>query len=427
MKLLLIVIATVLAAAMLTLAAMKDRGYVLINFHGWTVESSLVTWLVLLILLFVTLHLGLRFIYKLWRVPHDLHDWRRQRRIDRANKALLSGLVALAEGKWQQAEREVVKFASDSASPLLNYLAAARASHELNEFDRRDRYLKMANQNANGADVAVKLTQAQLQYNQQHLEQALVTLKHVQQTEPKHKTVIKTLARLYAELEDWSNLVNLIPQLRKYKMLTSDEIYQIERQAYANLINHSQGNKAQSLSQVWYRMPVEMQHDLKLLISYIKQLIKQGGSDVAEPLIRNALKRQWSDELVYLYGLIDGADAKSQLEYGENWLQQHENNAILLLTLGRLSLRNHLWGKARNYFEASIGAGGPAEVHNELGHLLENLGEAQAASHCYREGLAKLHGHETTASIVTAPLELEHKPANNPLPTATEGVRYKAM
>jgi len=426
MKLLVIIIATILAAAMLTLGAMKDRGYVLINYQGWTVESSLITWILLLILLFGALHISLRFIYKLWSVPQDLQYWRQQRRRERANKALLSGLVALAEGKWLQAEKDVVKFASDSASPLLNYLAAAHAAHELNEFDRRNHYLTMASQSNNTSDLAVKLTQAQLQYNQHHLEQALATLQHVQQAQPKHKLVTKTLATLYTELGDWTSLVNLVPQLRKYKVLKPDQIHHLEQQAYINLINHSADEKAQSLSQVWYRIPAEMQHNVELLISYIKQLIKQGGSDVAEPLIRNALKRQWSDELVHLYGLIDGADAKSQLEHGEHWLQQHENNAILLLTLGRLSLRNRLWGKARNYFEASIGANGPAEAYNELGHLLENLGEIPAATRFYREGLAKLQGCEASASSTPAPLELEHKPANTP-PPAIENVRYKTV
>jgi len=421
MKLLLIIIATILAAAALTLGAMQDRGYVLINYHGWTVESSLITWMILLIVLFIVLHVGLRFIYKLWSVPRDLHQWRRQRRGDRANKALLSGLVAITEGRWQEAEKDVIKFANDSTSPLLNYLTAARAAHELNEFDRRNRYLTLASQSSNASDLAVKLTQAQLQYNQHHLEQALATLQHVQQAQPKHKTVTKTLAKLYGELGDWASLVSLIPQLRKHKVLAPDEIDKMEKQAYINLINDSADSKAQSLSQVWYRIPADMQHNLELLTSYIKQLLKQGGSDVAEPLIRNALKRQWSDELVHLYGLIDGADAKSQLEHGENWLQLHENNAVLLLTLGRLSLRNRLWGKARNYFEASIGAGGPAEAYNELGHLLENLGETQAATRYYREGLAKLHGCETASSDINTPLELEHKPTNSPL--AIEGAR----
>ena len=89
-----------------------------------------------------------------------------------------------------------------------------------------------------------------------------------------------------------------------------------------------------------------------------------------------------------LYGVIDGADAAAQLRHAEAWLQKEENNPYLLLTLGRLSLRNQLWGKARSYFEASIGAKGLPEAHNELAHLLESLGENELAMQHYREGLS---------------------------------------
>lgn len=63
---------------------------------------------------------------------------------------------------------------------------------------------------------------------------------------------------------------------------------------------------------------------------------------------------------------------------------------MLLLALGRLSLRNRLWGKARSYLEASIGASPRSAAYGELGRLLEQLGEQEAAREHYRKGLELL-------------------------------------
>ncbi|WP_455365239.1 heme biosynthesis HemY N-terminal domain-containing protein [Kaarinaea lacus] len=408
MKWLFYTLFTVILVTALTLLAMEDRGYVLINVRGYTIESSLVTWLVLLGLGFFALHFSLRFLVNIFHVPRGMRKWRDQRRHDRANETLLQGLVKLSEGNWRHAEKEVIKHINDSQVPMLNYLAAARAAHELNEYDRRDRYLKLAGQNAKVTDVGVKLTQAELQLNQNQQEQALATLRALQQADPQHRTVLKTLANLYLELRDWNNFIELIPQLRRRKVFAAQEMDRLERQAYIALLNMEPAATKKQLADIWYRIPQSIQNQIDVLTTYIHLLLEQGSSDIAEPLIRNALKQEWNSELVRLYGVIDGADVKTQLANAEQWLDNNDNDPLLLLTLGRLSLRSQLWGKARSYFEASIGANGPPEAYNELGHLLEKLGEKDLAMRYYRKGLSKVPNCEHSVATKSKILELEH-------------------
>ena len=407
MKWLLYLLATVIVVAAATLLAIEDRGYVLINIWGYTIESSLVTWLVVLVLTFFTLHYTLRLLTQFFNVPHDMKQWREQRRQNHANQSLLDGLVKLSEGNWRIAEKEVLKHISESRVPMLNYLAAARAAHELNEYDRRDRYLKLAGQNAKVSDVGVKLTQAELQMNQHQQEQALATLRTLQQADPQHRTVIKILAQLYRELGEWTNFLKLIPSLRKQKIYKADDLNKFERDAYIHLLTNRSIDTYSDLSDIWYRMPQNLKNQSGILTIYIKQLLKLGQSDIAEPLIRNALKQEWNEDLIRLYGVIDGADAKSQLAHAEGWLKSEEHNSFLLLTLGRLSLRNNLWGKARSYLEASIGANGPVEAYNELAHLLENMGEKELAVKYYREGLSRAPNCENTVAVKTRLLEFD--------------------
>jgi len=388
MKSLFYFLVTLTIVTMFTLYAMDDRGYVLINVWGYTIESSLVTWLVVLAIAFFALHFVLRLVHQVVQAPTEMKKWRSQRRQYLAGQSLLSGLENLAEGNWRKAEREVLKHISDSQVPMLNYLTAARAAHELNDFDKRDSYLKQAGQNVKTSDVGVKLTQAELQMRQNQHEQALATLRTLQQQDPQHRSVLKTLAKVYRELQDWNELIALVPLLRKLKVYQLEQLNALECEAYTKLVTTGDREHPVNLSEVWYRMPQSVQSNIDVLTLYIHELIRHGQSDIAEPLIRNALKRDWNDELVRLYGIIDGADATAQLRHAEAWLAKGENNAYLLLTLGRLSLRCKLWGKARSYLEASIGTKSLPESHNELAHLLERLGENDLALTHYRLGLS---------------------------------------
>ncbi|HEY5604314.1 MAG TPA: heme biosynthesis HemY N-terminal domain-containing protein [Gammaproteobacteria bacterium] len=413
MKWLFYTLATIIAVASLTLLALADRGYVLINVRGYTIESTLVTWLVLLTLAFFILHYTLRFLTNLWYAPKGMKLWREQRRQQRANQTLLDGLVKLAEGDWRQAEKVVLRHINNSRAPMLNYLAAARAAHELNEYDRRDSYLKQAGQSASANDVSVKLTQAELQLSQHHQEQALATLRTLQLVNPQHRKVLKTLANLYLELGDWKNLIDLIPLLRRRKIFSMEELDALERRAYIAFLSSQSSASQNLLSELWSRVPQHVQNHIDVLTRYIQLLLNQGGSEIVEPMIRNALKREWSNELVRLYGVIDGADPKTQLMNAEQWLVKKANDPVLLLTAGRLCLRNRLWGKARSYFEASIAAKGPAEVFNELAHLLESLGEQDQAMRYYREGLAKTAYCEQCVAAKSRLQELEQASPQN--------------
>ena len=120
---------------------------------------------------------------------------------------------------------------------------------------------------------------------------------------------------------------------------------------------------------------------------YCGRLIILGDEVAAEKIIRNQLKRDWNQVLVDLYGRVRGADIPRQLVEAEAWLKTRNNDAALQLCLGRLSLRNQLWGKARDYFESSLKLELNAEACGELGRLYAHLGEHEKSSHYFQQGL----------------------------------------
>lgn len=381
---LLVLILVVSSAAL----ALHDPGYLLIRYGQTSIESSVSLALLVLLLLFGAGYFLVRFVLGMVRLPRRLREWRLRRQMQRARLNLQRGLIDLAEGHWERAEKTLQKV-RHSEMPLLHYLAAARAAQQLGAHERRDEYLKLAHQSMPSADIAVGLAQAELQIAHRQMEQALATLTRLHGLAPKHGYVLKLLMQLYRELHDWEGLRQLLPELRKRGVGSNNELTAIEIETYLALLNESAGTRdLAALQLLWNRMPRALREHEQLVAAYGRHLMRLEANATAEPVIREALKRQWSEELVYLYGKLAGPDPARQLTNAEVWLKTQGKNPVLLLSLGRLSKRNHLWGKARAYLEASLGILPRSETYQELGGLLEQLKDKEGALQCYRKGMS---------------------------------------
>jgi HemY protein len=375
-----------LAAVMVTLWVKQDNGYVLIGYGQWTIEGSLALFTLAGLALFLALHLSIRLLSRLWHTPERVTAWRLKRRNQRARRSLTRGLVELSEGRWKVAERHLTRHVEESETPLLNYLAAARAAQLQGEHARRDDYLHLAHESMPSADVAVGLTQAELQLAHQQYEQALATLMHVRSLSPRHNYVLKLLKRLYENLGEWNKLEEMLPDLRRRKVIDDKEYEALEARVCHERLKQ-ESTSVDTLVRYWQALPKALRQDLSMLKDYAGMMMSLGAGSRVEPLIASLLSKRWNTDLVALYGQIELKDSAQQLAVGEGWLKSHPEDPVLLLTLARLSLQNKLWGKARSYLEASIAISPSPESYQQLGLLLERMGETDKAMQCFRTGL----------------------------------------
>lgn len=381
------------AGAGIALLLQEDPGYVMLAAGPYTVEMSLALLLILLAIAFTLVYLAIRVTVRTLGMPRQVRDWQRRRGARKARRSTTRGLLEMSEGDWKAAEKHLAHHADRSEMPLLNYLSAARAAQMQGEHERRDSYIRLAHQSLPSADVAVSLTQAELQLAHNQLEQALATLNHLRRIAPHHLYVLRLLKRLYEQLEDWEHLRELIPELRKRKVEDPEALRTLEIRVHRALLERaSLTSDERDLAVAWTAVPRGLRGDPLLLADYAGYLIERGLDNDAEPLLHDALKHAFSEPLAALLGQLTPANPGRTLSFAEQLLNDNSRNPVLLLALGRLALHAQLWGKARGYLEASIGAGGPPEAYRELGHLLEQLGEAQAALGVYRHGLSGTGG-----------------------------------
>lgn len=374
-----------LVGALFFKAVARDPGYVLLAHGRHTIETSLLVGLLAMVLFFL-------FLYWLWRFLRWALDPLRGQR--KANSRTIRGLIAFAEGDWHNAEKLMAKGAAGNDIALINYLTAAQAAHEQGEEDRRDDYLRLAHQTAKGIDIAVGLTKARLQFQSEQWEECLATLMVLKKNAktPSYPYVIKMLSQVYVQVQDWDSLLELLPELKKRKVVSADELHDLERRSYEGKLKQAQRgsgeDRLRNLQQVWQKTPRKLHHELALIQAYSEALINLNAGEEAEKILTDALRKNWDDNLARLYGIVKGADLAKQLLWAENWLKERPNNAMLLLTLGRLSLQLQQWEQARSYFEASIRSRRSAEAHGELGRLLSHLGEHEASNENFQAGLA---------------------------------------
>ena len=91
-----------------------------------------------------------------------------------------------------------------------------------------------------------------------------------------------------------------------------------------------------------------------------------------------------------MYGRADTSFVDDQIKLAESWAKKYGHHPDLTLTLARLYRRARQFEKARGLFMRAISEGAPEPARAELGSLLEDMGDKDAALRCYRQGLAAL-------------------------------------
>ncbi len=381
MKRVILISVLLLFATWLGLKITQDPGYVLFSYGQTTVEMPLWFLLVLQVLGFILLYALIRGVSNTWSFKKNIRYRLRKRRFIRAQYRTNQGLIELNEGHFSSAEKLLARpLENGRQPPLINYLAAARAASEQGAYTRRENYLRKAYESMPDAKIAIGVTQAQLQIEHAQFEQALATLSQLHQVTPKHPYVLKLLLKVYVALEDWAALIQLLPSLKRYRVLTGESLEDFTIKIYlAQLDNLIVKKEQDALYLLWESMPRRLHKQPSLVASYSAHLIASGKHDLAESLLKVALKENLFESLLNLYVQLTASDQNKHLQQLEKWLYHSPNHALLLSCTARVCLRLQLWGKAQTYLIRSLELVETSEAHTLLGECYLALHDSDKA------------------------------------------------
>ena len=389
-RLFFIALLTLVALTAVYMALQAGGGYVLLAVAGYTVEMSVLVALLLNVLLLLVLYMVFAGFRLLLRTRSGIVEWASDRRRQRGLNRTTQGLIAYVEGRWDYARKSLSRSAGNSSTPLINYLFAARASSEMGDAKAVDEYLRQAELSTEGADIAIGLTQAELQISSGQNEQALATLLRARRQAGHHPVVLGLLARVYRELNDWDSLLDILPALKRSAGMSRNDVESLERQACcAMLVSADSTDGDNGLAHRWKQIPAAMRKESTVVACYAERLLQCGKVEEAERELRQQLQRQFDAELVRLYGLAGSGNLDRQLSFLQKLQKSHPQNPDIPLAAARICVLKSDTEAAKSLFEQSLEASPSFEACVELARLHALEGDLARSNELYARGLTQ--------------------------------------
>lgn len=364
-------------------------GFVIIAYQNTSFEMRLWVFIALLVIAVTLVVFSISILRSVMGSAGRMRGWRGERQFRKARIQTIKGLLSFIEGRWNQSENTMINSVKNSDTKLINYLIAAQSAQHQQAEDRRDGYLRLAHKAEPDAMVAIGLTQAQLQLDNAQFEQALATLTELNNKQPHHPFVLKLLSATYLKLEDWRAIIQLLPELKKYKALAQEKLLQLETKSVDGLLKKEFAKgQLETLQDTWLNLPSSSRKLPANVICYARLLIMFEQMKEAERLIKPLIKKQANDELVNLYGQLKDPQSTKLFSFLENWFNQNPQAPLsIYLALGKLAYNEALWGKAKHYLELAIKSAPTAEAYFMMAKTLRELDDSQSPNEFYQRGL----------------------------------------
>ncbi|MEA3195477.1 MAG: HemY protein [Betaproteobacteria bacterium] len=390
MKSLFWLLAVFAAAVALVILGRVEAGYVLFIYPPWRVETSMLFFAIAVLLLFAALYALVRLAGHALALPATVRAYRARRRSERANAALSAALQAYYEGRYARAEKEAAVAFENGPTPGVAALLAARAAHQLRDFERRETWFERAAAAGEAVQTAQVMSLAEIALDERDFVGARNALRGLQGN-ARHIASMRLLLRAERGAGAWEEVLRLSAQLAKRDAIAPALAEEYKLQATIELLARL-ADDAGAFERRWRTIPAADQRQPRVAAAAARHATALGNVLLARAILEDALAEEWSPQLVRLYGELprglDAAsraeEARSRIERGEHWLNERNRDAELLSALGRLCAEAELWGKARSFLEAALSFEESRTAHLELARLAEKMGDAEAVQRHYR-------------------------------------------
>lgn len=388
MKMLIVIILALAGAATIGLVSLDDPGLMVISYGQNSWELPLVLGLLVIIAAFAILYLIFNFLFGIFRAPKKAREWNKSRQNKSAQNDTLRGYARLIEGNWEQGEKDLVKRLDHCKTPMLNFLGAAYAAQQQQNYTKRDEYLAKAEQIDPANRMAIDITRARMLTQAGDYAQAKTLLGEMHQHAPGNKTILRLMTDVFQKTEDWAGAKALLPKLSRTKALPEDKLIALDVSIREANFNDAvpDGANISTLKQ-YKKLAIKQKKNSRMAALYAGRMIKEGQLATAEGIVRKAIKKDWSSELAKLYGQTRVQNLRNQISFATTWLQDHEDDANVHLTLARLNFAHDQTDKARQYYNSAIELGAGDEAFYELGKFYEMEGNEKMALSYYKKGI----------------------------------------
>lgn len=373
-------------AVAVALGARTNDGYVLLVFTPWRAEVSLNFFILILLALFFALYAATRALAITFGLPKRVREYQAQRQRENAGLVFQDAVRFLFEGRFGQALKKATEAHRAGTAPGLSALIAARAAQRMREPGKQQYWLEHARTDDPRTEAATLMLDAEMANEARRFDEALAALEKLQGKLGRHIAALRLELRARQGLGDWDGVLKLARQLVKRDALPVEVVREIRTQAH--LGNIAKRVADQGKLTAYLRSVPEDERGRRVVLAAARALVALGAEAEAQKLIETVLDaiqdEEWHPDLVAIYGRLTNSEQTARIAKAEAWLRRHPDDARLLKALGRMCLRQRLWGKAQSYLEASLSVAPSQQAHLELARLFDLLERPELANKHYR-------------------------------------------
>ncbi|MFD1557955.1 heme biosynthesis protein HemY [Paraburkholderia silviterrae] len=366
-----------------------DTGQVLLVYPPYRVDVSLNLFVVGIVVAFLLLYALLRFARNIVTMPRRVAAYRARMRAEKANSALRDAVGNLYAGRFSRAEKAARDSLVDEKNKGAAGLIAANAAHRLHEYARRDDWLTQVDDP--DLQEARLMATADMRADGRDADGALAALTEMRSQGGRRIHAQQIALRAQQQLKNWSEVLKLVKTLEKREALHPAVAVRLRQLAAENLLRDRRHN-ADALLELWHALTPIERHSPRLADCAAELLIALDRPNEARKIVEEALAQNWDARLLRRYPDTAGNDALPLIQKAEAWRKERPEDGDLLFALGRLCLKQQLWGKAQSFLEAALKSANasnnePLKIrsHRALARLHEQLGDADKAATHYRE------------------------------------------
>jgi len=364
------------------------QGYVLLSFANQTIEMSLTTLIFFVVAAFVVILILEWIIKRIFGIGSSTKNWfsGRKTRIARKNTAI--GLKRLHEGDWLQAEKLIGKAAKNSDSPLISYLSAAKAAQNSGNLEKRDQFLKLADEQNGHTELAVGITRAKLDIQAKQLESASANLKALHHDYQQNTEILTLLKTVSIELKDWETILRILPALGRRKLMSDEDLKTLEIQAICeNMAAQSVAKDGPTLLAYWNKLSRRNKQNRTIIFTFVEQMIKVKADDDAYMILRDATKRHPHPDLIRLLPKLTLTDYLPLVKHLKNLVNNNPDNVEVKRAVALVLIKQANWDEAKKQLQAIVDITHDTDDYAKLATVLEQLNDTKGAENMAREAL----------------------------------------
>ncbi len=367
-------------AVALALAGRYGTGYVVFVVPPWRVDTSVMLYVILQLVLFAVAYVLIQLAVKAYRLPRQLRKGKAEHEKLKARNVLLESLQMLFSGQFGSAEAKARSSMQHDETRDMGAAIAAWAAYEGGNSGAALPYLDQIR--GDGSARMRDATKAYMLLADGKAADALALLNDLAANDPKNPGVLKMKVEAEMAGNAWEDVLITLASLTRSGMLPPGAAQQIRLNAEINLIKSKPANP-QAIIDAWKAFAAESRFDTSMVATIARRLLALGCGEEAKTVIEEAIDERgadgWDSQLAAIYAECKTESTLAQIERAERWLRQHARDPELLSTLGKLCMRQALWGKAQSYLEASVALQPSLDAHMTLARLMEKLGRTEEA------------------------------------------------